>query len=105
MRLTAALAAVLGLGVLLAGPARADGAAEAQFFNDLDQAQITYVTPERALMDAHRICHALDKDVPGNEILTVLMDNNPTMLEWQAGAFLGASIASFCPQHDDVGNS
>ncbi|PQM45599.1 DUF732 domain-containing protein [Mycobacterium talmoniae] len=100
MRLANLLAPLVGLGVTLASPAHATGPTDTEFLHTLDQAQITYTSPDAAISYAQRVCQALDDDKPDKDILSLMISDNPTLLEWQAGAFLGASVAAYCPQHN-----
>jgi hypothetical protein len=95
----AGLAVVL-LGLMTALPAPgafADGV-DSQFLNALQSHNISFGSPNAAILAAHQVCNELDG---GRQKADVANDitGSSNLDGYHAGYFVGVSIAAYCPRH------
>lgn len=104
-RLILSVAALVSAAALsLAAPASADQADDA-FVAALKQHGIVFANRDAAIATSHSVCAGLDKGQSPTVVVLSLVKNTD-LSPHQAGYFLGASVASHCPQYrSDIGNS
>jgi len=99
---TAAIVATTLIAPFL-GTARADAspANDRAFIYTLDSEGIIYTTEGDALRAGEAVCQYLDLGYDAMETVTLVVDASG--LGWyQAGYFVGASIAAFCSEYADL---
>ncbi|MCV7116286.1 hypothetical protein AWC17_14965 [Mycobacterium nebraskense] len=91
------VALVSAASLLVAAPASADDADDA-FIGALEQHGVVFANRDAAIAAAHSVCAGLDQ---GQSRLVVVLSlvKNTDLAPHQAGYFVGASVASYCPQH------
>jgi hypothetical protein len=88
------------VAVLFAAPASADETDDA-FVAALDNYGID-VNGDTAIAHGHAVCAALDRGQDSGLLAMKLMhDTKLNLSSRQAGFFIGASVAAYCPQYRD----
>lgn len=96
------LAAVLAAAsVCTATVASASPGDDQSFLAALDKQGIAYRSPEFAISTAKYACTLLDDGANGVAVAQELSNTNGIAIE-HATFFVGASIATYCPQHADA---
>lgn len=96
----AAIAAISGAAVLFAAPACADQKDDS-FLAEIQRKGIVFTDRGAAIAAAHDMCAGLDKGkTPTSLVLNLVRATDLSAHE--AGYLLGASVASYCPQHRSV---
>ncbi|WP_231977645.1 DUF732 domain-containing protein [Mycobacterium sp. E2989] len=86
-----------GGGLLFAAPASADQHDDA-FIAEIQRSGIVFTDRGAAIAAGHNMCAGLDKGkTPTSLVLNVVRATDLSAHE--AGYLLGASVASYCPQH------
>ncbi|OBG63251.1 hypothetical protein A5702_23075 [Mycobacterium sp. E3339] len=86
-----------GGGLLFAAPASADQNDDA-FIAEIQRSGIVFTDRGAAIAAGHNMCAGLDKGkTPTSLVLNVVRATDLSAHE--AGYLLGASVASYCPQH------
>ncbi|WP_231994743.1 DUF732 domain-containing protein [Mycobacterium sp. ACS4054] len=86
-----------GAGLLFAAPASADQNDDA-FIAEIQRSGIVFTDRGAAIAAGHNLCAGLDKGkTPTSLVLNVVRATDLSARE--AGYLLGASVASYCPQH------
>lgn len=68
-----------------------------RFLAALDSHGVGYISPDWAIWDAHRVCTELTQGEQAEQVAEGIMQQ--TDLDgWHAGFYVGASIASYCPE-------
>lgn len=83
-----------------AGQPGADQAAavsDAPFIGALENAGITYTSPEQAITAAKAVCGLVDRGEPGLEIVMDLKANNPGFTTDGAARFAAIAAQAYCP--------
>lgn len=102
MRRILALAGVIAV-IGLAAPAHADpSASDASFLEALDNAGITYKSPDSAIADAKAMCKMLDAGKSGSDIVAQLTQSNPGFAQRDAAKFLVLATVAYCPKYMQV---
>ncbi|QFG11107.1 hypothetical protein PBI_QUEENHAZEL_35 [Mycobacterium phage QueenHazel] len=91
------VAGILGAGLVAAPNAQADIVSDA-FILALDSEGITYASESAAINAGHAVCDYMDT---GASIYSasVLVYQNSHLDLYDAGYFVGAATAAFCPEH------
>jgi hypothetical protein len=69
-----------------------------QFAALLNQKGITFSSPAVAVGEANVVCSKIGRGESFTSVLEDLHTADPTLSQYQAGYFIGASVASYCPQ-------
>ncbi|WP_260860361.1 DUF732 domain-containing protein [Mycobacterium tilburgii] len=97
-RIVMAVAASLGvLGAGLAPAAHAD-ATDDKFVQLLISDGITHESVPAAISAAKKVCEYLQQGMSPNEVVIDVM-NSSSLLDYDAGFFVGAAIRSYCPKY------
>ncbi|VAZ90605.1 DUF732 domain-containing protein [Mycobacterium pseudokansasii] len=83
--------------LIFATPAAADQTDD-EFFGALKKHGIVFANRNAAIAMAHSMCAGLDKGQKPTLLVLSLMKNTDLSAH-EAGYFLGASVASYCPQY------
>lgn len=86
-------ASVLGTATAKASPAQDDA-----FLSALDKQGIIYPSPDYAIRTAKEVCTLLDDGANGVDMSREVSKNSGIPVQ-NAGFFVGASIAAYCPSH------
>jgi hypothetical protein len=87
--------AVCAAALLFAAPATADPTDDA-FVAALKNRGIVFPTDAAAITTAHNVCDGLDK---GRTPASMILSLGRQFSARQAGYFVGASVAFYCPEH------
>lgn len=99
-RSTIAAVVLAGAALLFAAPASADQHDDS-FIAEIQRNGIVFTDRGAAIAAGHNICAGLDKGkTPTSLVLNVVRATDLSAHE--AGYLLGASVASYCPQHKAV---
>ena len=99
------IVALLGLSGAVASTAHADPAdADAKFLAALSSHGITYASPEVMIGAGHVACTELDQGETPGLVAQDVMNNKDVLTSsnmdaFDAGFFVGASIAAYCPKY------
>lgn len=85
------LAGIIGFGV-----AAAPHTADQEFLQAIDDDGIRYASPQIAIAVAHRVCAKLD-DGASPAQLAESIATQTDLTGQQAGFFVGAAVATYCP--------
>lgn len=92
--------AAAGAASLFAAPASADHIDDS-FIAEIQRSGIVFTDRGAAIAAGHNMCAGLDKGkTPTSLVLNVVRATDLSVRE--AGYLLGASVASYCPQHKAV---
>ena len=91
----AALLLLAPLALLLAPQAQAD---EDSLVWAIDQEGIQYTTPQKLVQAGHAVCMLMDNGSAQRGAIRVVQDNS-SMITYEAGYFVGASIGALCPEY------
>jgi len=94
-RPTVGAAAVCAAALLFAAPATADPTDDA-FVAALEKRGIFFPTDDAAVAKAHNVCAGLGK---GQTPASMILSLGRQFSARQAGYFIGASVAFYCPEH------
>ncbi|BCI83156.1 hypothetical protein MTY66_47810 [Mycolicibacterium sp. TY66] len=93
--------AVAGAAVVLAAPAHADDD-DAIFLQVIHHYGITFPTNASAVSAARFVCSQIDSGwTPAEVSMKVYNITNKTVTADDAGYFVGASVAAYCPEYKD----
>jgi Protein of unknown function (DUF732) len=98
LRRTLAAIGITGGAVLTAASAFASPADDQGFLSALDKQRITYPSPGWAITTGRYVCTLLDDGANGVSAAGEISTTNGIPIE-NAGYFVGASIAAYCPWH------
>jgi Protein of unknown function (DUF732) len=87
--------------LLTAATVRAAPSDDDAFLAALDKQGITYSSPQYAIRIGREICTLLDDGANGVNVSREISKNNGIPIE-NAGYFVGASIAAYCPSHSNA---
>jgi len=93
-------AALIGAAALVgfAGPASA-ALPDNQFATILNQKGITFSSPASAVQQANIVCDKIGGGESFASVLQELHTADPTLSQYQAAYFIGASVGGYCPQN------
>lgn len=98
---TAAAAAGLGLAALASAATAGASSADDTFITVISEEGIEPPSAEEAIGVAHDVCAVIDDGGDLFDAITAVSDY--TELEFEDSAFfVGASIATYCPEHEAV---
>lgn len=100
----AGAAAALAGALLGAGVAKADPVTDAAFLSVLDDIGITYVSPSKGITAGYAVCSARDGGATEMQVAAAIFKGT-TLTAYQAGYFVGAAEAAFCPWFATSGSS
>ena len=98
---TATAATALGLVSLVSAGVASATAVDDAFLSVLDDEGIVPPSKKEAISTAHAVCAVFDEGLTLVDAVSAVSDH--TGLEMEDSAFfVGASVASYCPEHEDV---
>ncbi|WP_238159263.1 DUF732 domain-containing protein [Mycobacterium sp. MFM001] len=84
----------------MAAPAFAEPSGDdAGFLEALNNAGITYQSPDRAVANAKGVCGMLDDGKGAPEIVTQLQQSNPGFAQRDAAKFVALASVAYCPKY------
>lgn len=90
--------AVIGLAAPAHGDPDAGSVDESGFLASLQNAGITYKTPDAAVQFARAVCESMDNGEYGPQMVGELKAQNPGLTTDHATSFLAIAAKYYCPQ-------
>ena len=97
----AAVASTLGLAALATAGVASAGSVDDTFISVLRDEGIVPASTKEAISTAHAVCAVFDDGLSLIDGVSAVSDHTGLEME-DAAFFVGASIASYCPEHEEL---
>jgi hypothetical protein len=97
----AAVASTLGLAALAAAGVASAGSVDDTFITVLREEGIVPLSAREAISTGHAVCAVFDEGLSLTDAVSAVSDTTGLEME-DAAFFVGASVASYCPEHEEL---